>query len=105
MQMPSRMFGNFADFFNISDGISSEKLHFSKNGIPAGIVCIGHPVKPLEAATKDSFHICYPIDDFKTKILISSFFYYMRSCARGTKAVPPEYLAAKVNEAHFCSYV
>ena len=27
----------------------------------------------------------------------------MRSCARGTKAVLPKYLAVKVCEAHFCS--
>ena len=29
----------------------------------------------------------------------------MRSYARGTKAVLPEYLAVRVGEAHFCSFI
>ncbi len=29
----------------------------------------------------------------------------MRSFARGTKAVLPEYLTARVGKAHFCSYM
>lgn len=60
--MLGRICGNFADFSIISGGISSEKLHFSIIGIPADIVCIGHPVTPLRAATRVFFPICYPVD-------------------------------------------
>ncbi len=50
MQISGHGFGGFVDFFHISDEFSSGKLHFSRNRMPAGIVCIGHPVRPLEMA-------------------------------------------------------
>ncbi len=83
MWMSGHGLGDFADFFHISDEFSSGKLHFSRNRTPAGIVCIGHPIKPLEMAMTKYFSIFYSKNEDNCYLR-----FFMRS---------------DVRKAHFCS--